>query len=52
DDDVVRDVLCNMLASGGYHVLTARDGLEGIAAFSTHQRQVDLVVLDMIMPGL
>ena len=36
----------------GYHVMTAHSGQEAIDIYQQHQKIIDLVILDMIMPGL
>ena len=52
DHQVIRAVTSDMLKSLGYEVVAARDGLEALDYFRLHDRDVDLVILDMIMPGL
>lgn len=50
DDDELREVLREGLETEGYRVQTAKDGEEGLRlAGETH---VDLVLLDLVMPGL
>ena len=44
-----RDITRNMLRKLGYTVLTAAGGAEALAVL--HEQPVDLVILDMIMPG-
>ncbi len=34
----------------GYHVITAHDGVDAINVFQRHVDEIDIVVLDMIMP--
>ena len=51
DDDANRDVVHQILASLGYDVIVARDGLEAVALYQD-RNDIDLVVLDMIMPEL
>ena len=36
----------------GYKVLAARGGEEAIEVFKKNQDRIDLVILDMIMPGM
>jgi CheY-like chemotaxis protein len=36
----------------GYRVLEARDGQNAVNVFQRSCRQIDLVILDMIMPGM
>jgi len=50
DDPVCLDVGIRMLRKLGYKVLEARDGKEAIEVFLKNQSEVDLVILDMIMP--
>lgn len=53
DDEVnVIDVTEEMLQSMGYKVLTARSGMEAVEIFKKNRTVIDLVILDMIMPGL
>ena len=52
DEPIVLAVAAQTLAGGGYRVLTAADGHEGIRCFTDHQDEVSLVLLDMTMPGL
>lgn len=52
DEENVRDLVENVLIMGGYHVITACDGIEAIKAFKDFQEDVDLVILDLSMPNL
>lgn len=52
DQEPVRDVARDMLEALGYEVITASDGLEGVTRYRGMWRQIDLVVLDMVMPGM
>jgi PAS domain S-box-containing protein len=52
DDAMVRGLAETILASAGYTVLTAQDGAEAAAVFHRHADQVDLAILDVVMPGL
>ena len=36
----------------GYRVFTAKSGKEVIDFYSTHKDEIDMVILDMIMPGI
>jgi PAS domain S-box-containing protein len=35
----------------GYQVLTAMDGRQACEVYSSHSQQIDMVLLDMVMPG-
>ncbi|MES2627294.1 MAG: ATP-binding protein [Pseudomonadota bacterium] len=52
DNSEVRSLLRKMLARLDYQVLTARDGLEGKAVFEAHPGKIDLLLTDVVMPGL
>jgi len=48
DNPIVRSTVGRVLQAGGYEVISADDGLEGVAMF--HKERPDLVVTDIIMP--
>ncbi len=50
DEEMVREYICDLLASEGHNVLLAENGVEGISVFSQHKDTIDLVLLDMNMP--
>ena len=52
DQEPVREVARDMLEALGYEVITAADGLEGISRYRELFREIDLVILDMVMPNL
>jgi PAS domain S-box-containing protein len=52
DDDGVRSLSEFILTSAGYTVHTARDGREAVDAFQRLGDGIDLVLLDVVMPGL
>jgi PAS domain S-box-containing protein len=52
DEDMIIDVGKAMLEKLGYHVLVAMDGLQAIDAIQRKENQIDLVILDMIMPEM
>jgi CheY-like chemotaxis protein len=51
DDALVRTVLSRMLDKLGCQVLLARDGTEAIHIYEANHGQVDLLLIDMRMPG-
>lgn len=54
DDEMVRDISAAMLRHQGYEVVQARDGREALALYrqySNDDRPVDLVVMDLTIPG-
>jgi len=52
DEKEVLDVGEEMLKQMGYKVLLSTSGKEAIEVYSANRDEVDLVILDMIMPGL
>ena len=53
DDEVLLlDVGMEMLEYMGYKVLKAEGGREAIEIFTRHKNQIDMVILDMIMPDM
>ncbi len=52
DDERVRTVASAMLRDLGFKVLTGSDGAEGIEVFRAHRDTIDIVLMDMTMPGL
>jgi len=52
DEEVVLKVNVEMLNSFGYSVLEAKSGAEAVKIFKENKNIIDLVVLDMILPGM
>jgi PAS domain S-box-containing protein len=52
DEKMVRDVGGQMLKKIGYTVHTARSGEEALQLFGQKKTVFDLVIIDMIMPGM
>jgi len=52
DQEPVREVARDMLQALGYEVVTATDGLEGVARYRELWAGIDLVIVDMVMPHL
>jgi nitrogen-specific signal transduction histidine kinase/CheY-like chemotaxis protein len=52
DEEPVREAVTDILEIEGIQVITAASGLEGIELFSRRFREIDLVLLDLSMPGL
>jgi nitrogen-specific signal transduction histidine kinase/CheY-like chemotaxis protein len=52
DEKIVLQVNVEMLKSVGYSVLAAQGGDEAIKIFKENKNIIDLVVLDMVMPGM
>ncbi|MDZ7632526.1 MAG: response regulator [Gemmatimonadaceae bacterium] len=52
DDDGTRASVARILKRQGYRVLLAPDGLQALRMAETHAGQFDLLVTDVMMPGL
>ena len=52
DDELVLEVGGKMLQHIGYEVLKAREGDEALVLFDKHQDIVDVIILDMRLPGM
>jgi len=52
DEDIIIDVGQEILKALGYKVLVARGGKEAIDVYKANQDRIDMVILDMIMPGM
>ena len=50
DERAVRESLADTLRTAGFAVSVAKDGLQGVKEFAA--RRSDLVVLDLMMPGM
>lgn len=52
DEPVMRTVGEQMLTRCGYHVILADSGMTALQAYKDHLGEIDLVILDMIMPQM
>jgi two-component system cell cycle sensor histidine kinase/response regulator CckA len=52
DEESVRGLLAHMLHNRGYRVLQAASGAEALPVFETHAAEIDLVLTDIVMPGM
>ncbi|MCU0561450.1 MAG: response regulator [Desulfobacterales bacterium] len=52
DEEMVAAIAEQMLARVGHRVFLARSGAEAVAIYQEQRDAIDLVILDMIMPGL
>ena len=51
DHDGLRESAQEMLEALGYRVLLAANGLEAVQLFKANSNRIDLVILDVVMPG-
>jgi PAS domain S-box-containing protein len=52
DEPAVRAVVAEMLKQGGYAVLAAADGAEALRLAAGRAETIDLLVTDVVMPGM
>ena len=52
DEKEIRKIGRDILESLGYKVLTAGNGKEAVEVYKQNKDKIDIVILDMIMPGL
>ena len=51
DEPTVREWLRRMLELEGHEAIEAQDGIEAVRTFIEHAQEIDLVLLDLTMPG-
>jgi nitrogen-specific signal transduction histidine kinase/CheY-like chemotaxis protein len=54
DDEIIRDMACEMLTELGYEVAVCRDGEEAVAAYGKahgSETPFDVVIMDLTVPG-
>jgi CheY-like chemotaxis protein len=52
DEQDVREIARQFLESGGYRVIEAKDGTDAIRLAAAHRGEIQLLVTDMVMPGM
>jgi PAS domain S-box-containing protein len=52
DEPTVREFLLQLLSGAGYKVFAARDGVEAIALANRHTAEIEVILLDIVMPQL
>ncbi|HEV3512618.1 MAG TPA: PAS domain S-box protein [Candidatus Sulfotelmatobacter sp.] len=52
DEESVRQLVRDTLVSKGYRVLEAESGEGGLTAATNHSGKIDLVITDVVMPGM
>jgi CheY-like chemotaxis protein len=52
DEDMLVDVGRQILQAMGYHVLVAGNGSQAVEVYQKNKDQIDLVIMDVVMPGM
>jgi len=52
DQDAIWDFMIEALQTLGYSVILAENGLDAVEIYKNNPNQIDMVILDMIMPKL
>ena len=52
DDTAILKVYKEVLGRFGYKILTASDGVTAVEMFAAHRHEIELVLVDVVMPGL
>lgn len=52
DENAVRNPACEFLRQCGYTVIDARDGLNAVEVADKHPGKIDLMITDVVMPGM
>ncbi len=52
DEPLIRELLKNYLVSQGAHLLEAENGEDALRIYRQHKDSINLIVLDVIMPGM
>ena len=52
DEKVLRETARKMLTRYGYKVISAENGTEAIAIYKKYLKRIDLIILDLLMPGM
>ena len=52
DEEYIRELGVELFSDVGYKVLTATDGESGLELYQEKQARIDLVILDLVIPGM
>ncbi|PSB54347.1 PAS domain-containing hybrid sensor histidine kinase/response regulator [Chamaesiphon polymorphus] len=52
DETSIRSITGNTLETYNYRILTAGDGIEAIATYAERKNDIDVILLDLMMPSL
>ncbi len=52
DEDILREILGELLMEDGHTVTSVSNGFDAVEMYKKNWEEIDLVILDMVMPGL
>jgi two-component system, cell cycle sensor histidine kinase and response regulator CckA len=52
DEEIIRGLGIDILEDRGYRVFSASEGKEAVSIYRERRREIDLVILDVMMPGI
>jgi PAS domain S-box-containing protein len=52
DEQIMRDGCSRILSKGGWSVICAENGNQGLEEIKAHPEQIDVILLDLMMPGM
>ena len=52
DEEIIRGLGIDILEDRGYRVLSAAEGREAVKLYRERAREIDLIILDVMMPGI
>jgi PAS domain S-box-containing protein len=52
DESAIQEITKVTLEDHGYQVITASDGIEAIALYAEHKREISVILMDLMMPSL
>jgi len=52
DEEILRDLMKNVLGDLGYEAMLASNGEEAVEVYREHKEEIDLVIVDMVMPKM
>ncbi len=52
DEEIILNIGVKLLQKLGYEVITARSGFEAIEIYEANRDSIDMVLLDLVMPGM
>ena len=52
DEDVLRSAVATLLRKEGFLVIECADGAAGVRLFASNRERIDVILLDMTLPGM